>query len=257
MKTKKINSILIACVNYNTYDKLNVYIDSIGAAKKQYFKDLKITMLIADNSDCPDEGLIDKKDNIEIIFINNHGNKGYLGGVKEAIEVSGISFDCFDYFIISNVDVTISKLFFPKLLETNIDTSIGCIAPAIISEKENRDRNPKICVRPTKKKMKLIALMYKYPIFHYLYTKTIYLRKKRIHRCFYSSIIYAGHGSFMIFTRNFLNDIILDFPCFLFGEEIFFAEILKKNKLKTIYEPRIIVYDFDHVSTSKMKKKKY
>ena len=49
----------------------------------------------------------------------------------------------------------------------------------------------------------------------------------------------------------------MDYPCFLFGEEIYLAEHLRKRGLKTYYDPNLKVYDSDHVSTGKMKSKAY
>ena len=42
------------------------------------------------------------------------------------------------------------------------------------------------------------------------------------------------------------------YPGFLFGEEIFFGEICYQNGLIVIYEPKLKIYDSDHVSTSKL-----
>ncbi|MBI9052572.1 MAG: glycosyltransferase [Bacteroidales bacterium] len=252
-------SILFACVNYNTNDKLNDLLDSINKAYLKTNKNLNIDILIGDNSKkfqlIPE--ILEK--NIKITHVENRANLGYIGGVVNSLNESKTNISNYDYFIISNVDLKLDDNFFNELIELEQDSSVGWYAPSIISEKEGRDRNPKILYRPSLKKMKLTILMYKFPIFYYLYLKFIYvLRSKKIQSNNLNNEIYAGHGSFMIFTKNF-NDKNEDFsfPSFLFGEEIYFAEQVKNSKLKTVYIPKLRIYDFDHASTSKIKKRKY
>lgn len=252
-------SILIACVNYNTYDKLIDFLDSINKAYLKINKNLNIDIIISDNSKNikPIPKILDK--NIKFTYIKNPSNLGYIGGVVNSLKDSKKKISKYDYFIISNVDLKLDIDFFYQLLKLEQDSSAGWYAPSIISEKEGRDRNPKILYRPSLNKMKLTILMYKIPIFHYIYSKLIYSpRSKKIQSNNLSREIYAGHGSFMIFTKNFnKRNEGFEFPSFLFGEEIYFAELIKNSKLKTIYVPKLKVFDFDHASTSKIKKKIY
>lgn len=248
-----MKSILISCVNYNTYSKLNEYIDSIDKAYVFAEYQIKITVLIGDNSNEFKD--IDFSNNeIEIIQINNKGNLGYLGGISKAIELSKIDISKFDYFAISNVDIKLHETFFSELIKLPIDPKIGWLAPAIISEKENRDRNPKILIRPSAKKMQLTKLMYKFPIFYKLYNQFVYKYKtKKTQENTPSNIIYAGHGSFMLFTKEFtIKNKGFKFPSFLFGEEIFFGELIKRSGLVTLYKPELKIADFDHVNTSEI-----
>lgn len=62
----------------------------------------------------------------------------------------------------------------------------------------------------------------------------------------------------MLFTQAFCDFLQeMNFPTFMFCEELFIAENLRKMGLKTIYKPQLIVNDIDHVSTSKMKSSFY
>jgi len=254
-----MTSILLSCVNYNTYDKLKEFILSVETAYLFSSKELKITILIGDNSEKFEHINLQISKEIEIIHINNKGNWGYIGGVTKALELSNIQISHSDYFAISNVDVTLDKTFFAELLAQNLNQTIGWIAPAIISEKEKRDRNPKILTRPSVKKMQLTKLMYQFPIIHILYEKFIYkYRNKKIPSENKSAYIYAGHGSFMLFSKAFAEkNINFEFPGFLFGEEIYFAELNINSGLKTHYTPNLIIHDFDHASTSKIQSKAY
>ena len=98
--------------------------------------------------------------------------------------------------------------------------------------------------------------MYKLPLFYYMYYKLIYKISRRNIKITSRQLIYAGHGSFMIFTNKFLEqNSTFKFPSFLFGEEIFFAELCKISNLKVVYRPEIEIVDIDHTSTSKLNRK--
>jgi GT2 family glycosyltransferase len=69
--------------------------------------------------------------------------------------------------------------------------------------------------------------------------------------------IYAPHGSFLIFSSEYFRaGGSLDFPCFLFGEEVYLAESLKQLGLDAVYEPSLEVVHQEHKSTKLMKSRK-
>ena len=106
--------------------------------------------------------------------------------------------------------------------------------------------------------LKKLLVMYKYPILHLIYKNTIYKYKSKKISKYKNGSIYAGHGSFMIFTKKAVNSNgFLDFPSFLFGEEIYFGELMKCENLEVVYNQNIVVKDFDHASTSLIRKSKY
>ena len=252
---KTMESVLFVCVNYNTNELLNNYIKSIDKAKSLLNCPLRIDVLIGHNSELFDPVRNNLNKDISVFHINNKNNLGYIGGVTSAIKESNIDLNSYDYVIISNVDLKISETFFKKMMNLNIGPQIGWIAPCIFSEKEKRDRNPKIIKRPSVGKMKMIALMYRFPLINYIYSKIIYKNRDKNSSNFLNNNIYAGHGSFMIFTNSFIKkNSNISFPGFLFGEEIFFAELVRMSQLKTIYIPELIVNDIDHASTNKLKK---
>jgi GT2 family glycosyltransferase len=216
----------------------------------------QIDIIVADNSTEKQDVVCQTPKNVSITIHPTTENLGYLGGIINSMKISNLYFDEYIYVIISNVDVLLPPDFFAILLSYNKDKSLAWIAPKIISQKERRDRNPKILNRPVLNHIDRLRLLYKYPILYYLYTKTLYKRKK-LQQENNRQEIYAGHGSFMIFTGNFIEkNREMEFPCFLFGEEIFLAELVRKNNKKVMYEPDIKVYDIDHVSTGKMSIKK-
>lgn len=102
----------------------------------------------------------------------------------------------------------------------------------------------------------MIRLFYRYPILHYLYTKTFYKSKKYVSKV--AGNIYAGHGSFIILTKEYIKRCgIINYPVFLFGEEIYLAEMCRENNFTVSYCPDISVSDKEHVSTGKIRSRLY
>lgn len=251
-----MKNILFVCVNYNSYSELERFLFSIDKSFSSLSdKNVMIEVFIADNSTKAQD--IDlstfKNFTVQILKLNN---LGYLGGA--AVIVNGIeNIKSYDYVIISNVDLTIDASFIPTLLSLKVNTDTAWIAPSIFSQAENRDKNPKVLTRYPKRKLQILQFMYRFPIFHKIYTLSLYkTKKKRLQPP--SMDIYAGHGAFMIFTKKMLETYPeIKYPIFLFGEELYFAEIISRANLKVRYEPSLKVYDEEHVSTSTMKSSFY
>ncbi len=246
-----MTNIHLVAVTYNSNEALNKYLDSIESAAA-VCPDLNLQVSIADNGS--NESFVQTKQYSFSLRCHKFDNPGYFGGALKIINKSEST--AFDYTIISNVDVCLDHDFFVNLAKIKTDPSVGWIAPQIYSHEENRDRNPKIMARPSKKRLSLLKIMYEFPILHLLYNKTLYRRKKlqRHNR----GTIYAGHGSFIILTKSFFkcyNNI--EYPVFLFGEEIFLAELCMARKLSVMYAPEIKVFDSEHISTGTMKSSFY
>lgn len=246
--------ILIIPVNYNSYKELECYLSSINKAVFRS-KDTIVEIIIADNSTIQ-EPCEFAYNNISSIHIEKYDNLGYLGGAQKVMNSLSFISD-YDYIVISNVDILLGENFFMNLSSIKDDDTIGWIAPQIWTEEECRDKNPKVIKRYTRSKLEKIKLLYRYPFLDYVYTNTLYLKKKS--RPNYNEMdIYAGHGSFIILTKHFFKFYKeINYPLFLFGEELFLAELNKKAGLKVRYIPALKVIDKEHVSTSKMKKKSY
>ena len=70
--------------------------------------------------------------------------------------------------------------------------------------------------------------------------------------------IYGGHGSFIILTKMYFERCgIINYPVFLFGEEIYLAEQCRQQGLKVVYDPTIAVKDTEHASTGNMPSRFY
>lgn len=247
-------NVLLACVNFNSYKDLYKYLESIHASLKIADK-VNVDIFVADNSTTPRN--IDFYLNDELqIKQEFFDNIGYLPAAASVINLN-IQSKQYDYIIISNVDVEVDSHFFENLFNIKLSEDYGWIAPQIWTEEESRDKNPKVLERYSKSKLGKIKFLYKYPLLDYIYTNTLYLKKKS--RPQYSEMdIYAGHGSFMILTKRFFDFYKeINYPLFLFGEELFLAELNRKVGLRVRYIPDLKILDSEHVSTSRMKKKSY
>lgn len=252
---KKEMKILIIPVNFNSYQELKRYLSSIDiAASKSTITCIEV--IVADNS--TDSELFDfsSYNNIKCAQISKFDNIGYLGGAQ-AILNSLSDIHEYDFVAVSNVDIALDENFFLELENTSLNSDIAWVATKIDSLDENRDRNPKVLHRYSKNKLVLLRLMYKFPILFYLYTMTAYKRKK-LSPSYPQMEIYAGHGSFMMFTNAFFKrHPKINYPVFLFGEELYFAEEIRKLNMKVLYVPALRVIDNEHVSTSTLKKNTY
>lgn len=241
--------IAIFCVNYNTYEELDAYMRSVVLAALLVRERASVDVFIADNTE----------DNIKIIDTNNdciavkvyafHKNLGYFGAIQKMMAAENVNL--YDYVIVSNVDLVLEKQTFVSMLDTKTPARTGWIAPFIYSNVEHRDRNPQIMNRYGLKKLRALRLLYVHPLLNYIYTKTLYRRKR--YETHEAGQIYAGHGSFIILTREFFDRCgIIDYPVFLYGEEIYLAEVCVRNGLGVYYAPEIRILDMEHASTGKM-----
>lgn len=248
--------ILIVCVTYNSYESLHSYLESVERAAKNSNDD--VSVFVADNSD---EKLIEKQEKefptIKVKYFN-YPNIGYFGGALSVINEINNPLN-FKYVMITNVDLLLSGDFFIELKKIEEKDSVGWLVPDIISLSTKTHHNPYRLNRISKTSLDILAFFYKHPFLLFLYQYSIHcLKAKKREKDIKRREIYAGHGSCFIFSSKFIKDRkFKDYPCFLFGEEIFIAEELNKINMTTWYEPSIKVYDFDHISTSKMKKKSY
>lgn len=246
--------VLLVCVNYNSYKELSNFYNSV-VKSVQNKPDISVDILVADNSTKVEKLAFESTDNVSVKHVN-YPNIGYLGAAQRAIaEETDVA--QYDYVAISNVDLKMDEDFFSKLVGLKIEDDIAWVATKIWSEDEGRDRNPKVMQRYSKRKLQLINLMYRIPILDWLYTNTMY-KKKAEYAPSPECDLYAGHGSFMLLTKTFFKHYKkIEYPIFLFGEELYLAELIRKAGLRVHYVPELVVRDMEHVSTGKMKKTFY
>lgn len=254
----------IICVNHNSYDSLSRFLKSIFLAHKNSHFDLHINIVVVDNS-------VEKKKppffnfpsdpNIKIELFQCE-NLGYFPSAQLAIKELKLNLNEYNFSTISNVDVRISSDFFNKLFSLKIDQDVAVLAPSILSSSKKLDINPKILRRPTATKLRLNSFFFRNPILHKLLVLIHLARVKIKYKNDLSNQkifkdIYAAHGSFFIFSDNFFKHISLNFPIFLFGEELYIAEMSRKNHLRIIYSNDLKVFDEENISTAELRSSEY
>lgn len=233
---------------------MNDYVLSIERSAELVRDVVTVDVYIADNTFENIRAIEFRSCILNIRVFPFHENIGYFGAVGRMM--CNIDLSLYDYVIISNVDLLMDNDTIKSLIGCQLKTNVGWIAPQIYSQQEKRDRNPKIIKRYSLKKLKLIRMFYKIPVLHYIYTKTLYKSKKLT--TYRAGEIYAGHGSFIILTKEYFKRCgMIDYPVFLFGEEIYLAEMCRMNNLKVVYSPDIKIYDMEHISTGTIKPRLY
>lgn len=251
------NNILILAVNYNTFSETIRFIESISLSKNP-----DVYLVLIDNSNIrPTAEFREKLKQLnpdQFWHIKTETNLGYFHGAEFGLNMYLKKHSFPDWIIISNVDVVTSDHeFFTKLKTIPIGENTGVIAPTIRSMKWGTNYNPKIISRYPAKKMFFFKIIYQLCLIHNFYLLISYF-KKIIIRYFRRKDylvggilkIYAAHGSFMIFNKNYFSKGgSLNHISFLFGEEIFVAEQCVKYGLETIYYPILHIDDYEHAST--------
>lgn len=246
----------IFCVTYNSYKELYDYLKSIQVAALSLTANAAIDVFVADNTTDHYENIRFRCEAMKfrLKVYPFHQNLGYFGAIREMMkrEVCGM----YDYVIVSNVDVTLEPDSINRLVHASFGQDTGWIAPAIISGKTGCDMNPFTTKRYTASKLKIMRRLFKYPLLHRLYHLTLHqIKRRKSHK---AGTIYAGHGSFIILTREYIRRCgPIDYPVFLYGEEIYLAEECRLHGLNVVYNPSVRINDIGKVSTGKAPKSNY
>ena len=246
--------IAIYCVVYQSYQELNNYLKSIYKASA-LANDCNIDVFIADNT-AENFQDIPTKDSPTLTFkvFPFHKNHGYFGGIRQLM-LFAQPHD-YDYVIISNVDVLLEEDFFLKLTAYECAADTGWIAPATISIETKYDLNPQSRTRYSLLKLRILLFLFKHPFLHNLYERTCWQARRQQQQ--EAGTVYAGHGSFIILTREYFNRCsIIDYPVFLYSEELYLGEMCHLHHLMVNYVPNIKVMDVGSVSTGKMQREFY
>ena len=249
--------ILITCVCYNNYQDAIKYINSLSNSLDKASM-VQVDIYIVNNGIAfteEEQNSFISSNLLKVYIVENQTNNGYFPGCLKGLNHSLMKGNEYDAMFVSNVDLKVSDNFFAEFSRVilNYSSSPAIIAPSIYSIYEDKDRNPKVLTRFTVKQMKKYLFLYAIPYLNYFYKKTFYKNKKnKVSIVDSSSTIYAPHGSFIIFIggRKFWSRF-LEYPIFLFGEEIYVGEEARKKDIPIYYCPTLKVIDSDHASTGK------
>jgi GT2 family glycosyltransferase len=256
-------TVLLICVKYGADEETARYLESLRRLQGQS----NLHVLIVDNTV---EAVADLPTNSSFAVLRSNENLGYLGGARLGISRYLEEHPLPDWLIVSNVDLLITDAYFTqKLSALKFAPDVGAVAPRIASALTGRDQNPFMRSRPSAIRMHAYKWLYRSwlalnahelvsAVFQWVrsavgrFTRTTADIRRDL-----SGEIYAPHGSFLILSKEYFRaGGSLDFPCFLFGEEIYLAESLRKLGLDVIYEPSLEVVHQEHKSTRLLKSRK-
>lgn len=244
-------TVSIVCVNYNSYPQLKNYLFSLKKAKENC-DNLDLKVFIADNSTEKEDFSFSMPFELYNIPLDN---LGYFGGAFYVINKYE-DIHSADYVIISNVDLQVAEDFFTNLQHVKTDNGTMWICPQIYSTIDDAPKNYRLkFTRPTKRRIILLMISFRFSIIQKIYRKTVFKKKKLDRQKIPQKFVYSGHGSFFILTRKFFDSCMskdLFYEPFLYGEEYFIAEMIRKHNGKVEYIPELVIYDDEHVSTGKL-----
>ncbi len=244
-----MNKVIIAVICY--YNEAEV-VDYVKNIAQQTYKN--VIVLICCNAIKNKEYLESelKRISIETRTFYPEKNLGYFNGCLYAVRMFK-EMDPNDIIIISNTDIAIDDINMLGKIDRTIDDNIAVIAPIILMRNGVND-NPFLMRRPSVYKILLWRYIlgiwlgfFLYNAMHNIKNKIWHIRKSI--KC-QSGNIYSAQGSFMIFTSNMMRKMLQqENDIFLYGEEIYVAEVARKNNLKIVYDDRLVIKHNENSST--------
>jgi len=256
--------VVVIGVNYETDDLAVRFANSVvhgGTAAD-------VDLVLVDNSERTDSrGFFDRVRAVRpgTLCLKPPTNLGYFPGAHVGLQTYRRGGGDPDWVVVSNVDVEFrDRAFWAQLLAMDHRLLDGVLAPWVWSDRLRCNVNPMMERRPHWLRMRFYKLVFKH--YHILKCYEALSRLKNVVRGALSRaiggrggssrnggearIVYAPDGSCLVFSRVFFDrGGSLEYPSFLFGEEIFVAEWARRLQLQVLYEPRLRVWHDDHAST--------
>lgn len=213
----------------------------------------------SDKKHIADELLNTIQENTNRVHIYNFGeNVGYLNSLLKVLQNQ--AYRDYEYYILSNTDISYETLnFYEKLVLKQYKSDIGCIAPSVYSEKSNSFSNPHYKNRTSKKKFKMLSVLFSSPVLGKLYLKLAEMRSKKhsTNDEEDSCYVYSPHGCFMIFTKDFIQKIYgYLYGVTLYSEEACVGELLLRSGKKCFFDNTLRVRHLESTVTGKINYKR-
>ncbi|HET7789083.1 MAG TPA: hypothetical protein VFL36_24125 [Myxococcales bacterium] len=241
---------LLICVHYRSEGALDGYLASLSAL---HGAGERLSVVVVDNSMRPGPLRL-RATAFPLRLVTSPSNLGYLGGaalgLSQALEADRAP----DFVAVSNVDLRIDQRDFLDRLEESCEGGeVGIVAPAIRSGLTGGDQNPFLRSRPSPLRMRAYKWIFSsFPLaagYERLGRALQRLRRPAPRPIRAAEDIYAAHGSFLLLSRAFFErGGTLDYPVFLFNEEIHLAEQARALGLRVRYRPDLEVRHEEHGS---------
>lgn len=219
-----------------TYRNTDDLTDFFSANKIEKSKNIVVNSFYDDESNEKFKEIALKNDAIFLSVPNKGYGAGNNYGCKYALE----NFN-FKYLIISNADIIIEALNIQML--DNYSNYI--IAPKILNLK-NKNQNPSLAFVPSHPYDIFRKLIFKsrFQILMYIPFAFARLTKTLFYLLFpLKKFIFSAHGAFVIFPKKIIDKLypLYNEQMFLFNEEEHLGRLAKQKKIKTIYNPQIVI----------------
>lgn len=246
---------LVVCVNYNNAKETMQFLKNI----QQQNDETSICMIIVENSDSEQERnhlveMIEKENYHHVYLVQASENLGYLNGMFYGVQYykENINTTLPKWTTFCNTDIEIHDAdFFKKITATEYDAKVWCLAPSVYSTTTQSYQNPHYKSRIPKQKINRIIQITRSGFLFGIYTWLAdFKAKERKKQKEQSQYVYAAHGSFFIVHRSFLdsfNELI--YPAFLYSEEAFIAENIRRNDKHVYYDANLEVMHYEHSTT--------
>jgi GT2 family glycosyltransferase len=248
-------NVLLICVKYDADNETERYLGSI-----QTLRGLEnLQVIVVDNT--PNSTLGRTLCACNVRVIQAPGNLGYFGGARYGLSCYLRDNPLPPWVIVSNVDLTIDDdHFIERLMHLNVSPDLGVVAPSIRSNLTGIDQNPFMRTQPSPWRMHAYKWLHRSRFILNAHELTsaavnriaakVFTKRKILDGQPPAEKIYAPHGSFLIFSgMYFERGGDLNYPEFLFGEEVYIAEKVRSLQLKILYQPSMVVMHQEHSST--------
>jgi GT2 family glycosyltransferase len=244
------DDVLLICVNYRKPTETQHF---VATALEQTLSS-SLRLVVVDNSPFPGGGVVPESvpSDPHVKAIATGKNLGYFGGAALALADHLKSHPLPDWVIVSNPDVYFSdRDVLQRLCDAHRGDEPAVIAPSIRTVDTSVEQNPYMRVRPSRFRMHLYRWLFSaYPI-DVVYEGLSWIKHRalgllsKVRPPAAASLperIYAPHGSFIALHRSYFEGGgNLEYGAFLFGEEIFIAETVRRLGLTVLYEPAVMI----------------
>lgn len=242
-------------VSYNTNSQCE---DLVRSLARSSCHDLDIFIVNNSAATVEDNALNGIKKILPGVSITNApSNPGYLGGARLILE--RIDPSVYEWVIVANVDIEIAdSSFWAKLQKLQLGSDIGIVAPSLVSDLTGGESNPFMVNRPKPLQMAFYRYVFSNFLsswaYHFAALIKYWIKKKFPGKDAVEgkqlSEVYAPHGAFLIFNREyFRRGGTLRYGAYMYGEEIFIAETCRKLNLHVVFDPDLKVYHRERAST--------
>lgn len=250
-------------MNYYSYADVRRFLEESSALLSP-----DCAIWVADNSNDVEEekklvGLC-KEYRVNVVF--SRLNLGYLGGAKIALDEHARVYGTPDYCVVSNADLKLEGARWGSLSEANGSVDLGSgndvmmVAPDVRDARSGQSLNPFMMYRPGWVRMLMLAVVFSVPGLRGLYVRARSARDDKPANVTAShegaaQWIYAGHGSLFVLARGFFaRGGTLDWPGFLYGEELYIAEQIRALSGCVRFAPSLKAVHVGHGSTGGKKR---